>query len=393
MHLLQTHLLGMILLGCAALLGCGQNEKAQGPNPQAMLVPVTVHETKAQDLIQDQSFVGETQSYCIVQIRGRVEGILLKRHFQEGQTVAVGDPLFTIDPRPFEAKFQQVKAALVEREAAHVNADKNHRRLQALVKEKAVSQKEADDAQANALIAKANVLSAKANVTDATLQLEYTQILSPISGVTSAFLKNEGDLVIPGPGENSLLTQVTQLDPIYVNFYVTDRELQASGDLFRRRSPHEPALKASLVLSDGSPYGEEGIITFTDPIMRQETGTFLMRATFPNPKHLLKPGQFVTLKLHIPPVEGAIVVPQRCVLQKGGQYLVFVVKADSSVAPRPIQGKPLKDNLFWVTAGLQSAENVVLDGLIKVKPGARVNIIPAQPSSKLGLEGKKEAIN
>lgn len=303
-----------------------------------MLPRVTVYDIQAQDLKQDRTFVGETQSYCVVQVRGRVEGILLKRHFQEGQSVEKGDMLFTIDPRPFQAKLQRTKARLAENRATYVNAAKNHRRLQALVKEKAVSQKEADEAQAAILVAEANVLFSKARLTEATLDLEYTEIASPISGITSAFLKNKGDLVIPGTGESSLLTQVTQMDPIYVKFYVTDKEMQESGDLFRKRDSEEDPLKATLVLSDGSPYEEEGVITFMDPLMRQESGTFLMRATFPNPKHILKPGQFVNLNLHVPPVQGAVTIPQRCVIQKDDKHLVFVVKADGSVTPRPIQG-------------------------------------------------------
>lgn len=372
------HFWFVILCFCLFFSGCKKREEDPKPGAAMMLPCVTVYDIQPQDLVQDQTFVGETQSFCVVQIRGRVEGILLKRHFQEGQSVSKGDMLFTIDPRPFIAKLDRVKARLAENRATFINAAKNHRRLQALVKEKAVSQKEADEAQAAVLVAEANVLSAKARVTEASLDLEYTQIASPISGITSAFLKNQGDLVIPGTGDSSLLTQVTQMDPIYVNFYVTDKQMQASGDLFRKRGEEEVPLKAKLLLSDDSAYEEEGVITFMDPLMRQESGTFLMRATFPNPKHILKPGQFVTLKLQVPPVKNALVIPQRCVIQKDDKQLAFVVKADGSVTPRPIQGKQIQSNLFWVKAGLHPGEQIVLDGLMKVKPGGRVTVMPQQ---------------
>ncbi|MGL5784720.1 MAG: efflux RND transporter periplasmic adaptor subunit [Alphaproteobacteria bacterium] len=383
--MLKTFLL--VLTICFPFLGCEKSSQSPKSDPQSAEPNVTIHNITTENLTQDHEFTAQTQSYCTVQVRGRVEGILLKRHFQEGQIVQQGQVLFTIDPRPFEAKVQKARAFLAETKATDENAKKNHRRLQSLVKQKAVSQKEADEAEAAARVAEANVQSAEAQLKEAVLDLEYTTIASPLSGVTSIFQKNEGDLVIPGTGESSLLTQITQLDPIYVNFYVTDKELQESRNLFQKRSPEESPLAAKLFLSDGSPYSEAGVVTFSDPLMRKETGTFLMRATFPNPQHLLKPGQFVKLKIQSPPIPQAIVIPQRSVVQKDDQYLVFILDADLKVTPRVIQGKMLKDNLFWVKEGLSPGEKIILDGVIRLKPGMKVTIAP--PSSTPPQEPKK----
>jgi len=362
----------MILLG--VLAGCGKQEpKAEAQPP----VEVTVMTVAPRDTPVSYEYVGQTQSSHQVQIRARVAGFLDKRVYTEGSYVKAGDVMFRQDPKPFQAQLDAAKGALAEQEARLQTANDNLAQVKPLAALKALSQKELDDATGSQMAAAAAVQTAKANVETARLNLSYTTITTPVSGLTSFARVQDGAYV---SGENSLLTYVEQVDPVWVNFTLSENDLlslRSDQQAGRIRMPAKDAYEVEVVLADGSAYPHKGRITFANADFNPQTGTFLLRATIPNPKGELHPGAFVRARVLGVVRVNAILVPQQAVLQGAKGHFVVLVDKEGKAQMRGVQVGPWHGDDWFITGGLAAGDVVVTDGVARLAPGAAVKVVPA----------------
>jgi membrane fusion protein (multidrug efflux system) len=353
---------------------------ALAQTPARPPVDVTVVEVKPQDTPAAFEYTGKTESSREVEIRARITGYLDEIAYQEGSLVKQGQLLFQIDPRPFKAELDNAKGALAQEQAKLDNARANLARIKPLAKENAVSQKDLDDATATVLATQAGVQSAKAQVQQAEINLGYTTIRSPLNGLASRSEKKVGSLISPG---DSLLTTVVRLNPIWVNFAVGENELlkyreqTAAGTL---RSPGVEGIQVELVLADGSVYPQKGRIDYVAPSVDRQTGTLAMRAVVPNPKEALKPGQFMRVRIQGVTRPHVIMAPQRAVMQGPQGKFVFVVGPDNTAESRSIEVGDWYGDQWIVTKGLQAGDKVIVDGAVKLQPGAPIKILET-PSS------------
>lgn len=365
-------LISMILLG--VLAGCGKQEpKAEAQPP----VEVTVMTVAPRDTPVSYEYVGQTQSSHQVQIRARVAGFLDKRVYTEGSYVKAGDVMFRQDPKPFQAQLDAAKGALAEQEARLQTANDNLAQVKPLAALKALSQKELDDATGSQMAAAAAVQTAKANVETARLNLSYTTITTPVSGLTSFARVQDGAYV---SGENSLLTYVEQVDPVWVNFTLSENDLlslRSDQQAGRIRMPAKDAYEVEVVLADGSAYPHKGRITFANADFNPQTGTFLLRATIPNPKGELHPGAFVRARVLGVVRVNAILVPQQAVLQGAKGHFVVLVDKEGKAQMRGVQVGPWHGDDWFITGGLAAGDVVVTDGVARLAPGAAVKVVPA----------------
>jgi membrane fusion protein, multidrug efflux system len=372
----------LVLPFAAVLAACSPSngsEKGGGHGPMGgMQAPeVTDAVAEKQSLPVSWEYTGQTAGSREVEVRARVTGILLSRNFTEGASVKKGQSLFTIDPKPFEAALARAVADLAAAEARLEQAQRNAARMKPLYAEKAVSQKENDDAISNEAIASADVKAAQARLTEAKLNLEYTRVEAPVSGVTTRALPSEGTLI---SGPNVLLTSVVQIQPIWVNFGIPDNEraqLQkevAAGQLLLPKT-----FDVELRFADGSVYQHPGKLEFTDVRVSTQTGTREARAEVPNPDSALRPGQFVRVVLKGATRPNAVLVPQRSVLEGPQGKFVYVVNEKSQAEPRPVQAGDWAGDRWLITEGLQGGERVIVDGVMKIGPGAPVKIAEQQP--------------
>lgn len=363
----------------AALAACspsGGQEAAggggHGPGggmPPAQVSAVTV---EPQALPVAFEYVGQTTGSREVEVRARVTGILLKRNFEEGARVKQGQSLFTIDRAQYEAALARAQADVAAAEARHQQAARNAARLKPLYAEKAVSQKDYDDAVSAEAIGAADVKAAKARLAEVQLNLEYTRVEAPVSGIAGRALRSEGSLV---SGPEVLLTTVVQVDPIWVNFGIPDNEqarLQKEAESGRLKLPKE--FEVELRLADGTLHPQKGRVNFSDVRISPATGTREARAELPNKDGSLRPGQFVRVILRGAVRPAAILVPQRAVLEGPKGKFVYVVNDKSQAEPRPVVVGEWAGDAWIVTEGLKGGERVITDGLMKLGPGAPVQI-------------------
>jgi membrane fusion protein (multidrug efflux system) len=354
--------------GTLALGGCGGEKPPAAAPPQA--VPVAVITVTATDVPFVGEFVGETESSQEVEIRARVEGFLDAITYREGAVVNKGDVLFQMDRKPFEAALAAARAELQAQQARLETASANLKRVGPLAAEDALSQKDLDDAKGSKDAAAAAVEGARSRVQQAEINLSYTTILSPVTGVTSFARKQPGSFIAPGP--DSLLTYVSALDPMRVNFSVSENEqlkfnrMVAEGKL---RPAAEDKYTVQVVLADGTVLPAPGHITFGDASFSKETGTFLVRAELRNKDGTLRPGQFVRVLMGGPSWVDAIQVPQRAVMQGPQGNFVWVVDAESRAQFRPVTVGPLTGDLWMIAEGLEDGERIVVDGGLRLAPG------------------------
>lgn len=325
-------------------------------------------------------FVGKTESSRKVEIRARVEGFLEKRVYQEGTLVKEGQVLFEMDRKPFEARLAAAKAELKQQQARLVTAQANLARIKPLVEKNAVSKKDLDDATGQAQAAAAAVEGAKANVINSELNLGYTTIPTPVTGLASYAAVQDGTYVNAG---NSLLTTVSAVSPMRVNFSVSENLLLGTQDEIatgRVRFPQQEKLDVEIVLADGSTYPEKGRITFADAEFSESTGTYLIRAEFLNKQASLKPGQFVQVKVHGAQRPNTILVPKRAVQQGGQGSFVWVVDKDGKAELRPVMLGDWYGDDWIVKQGLQPGETIAVDGAIKLRAAAPVKVTAAAKS-------------
>jgi len=294
--------------------------------------------------------------------------------------------LFQLDPKPFKAQLDAAKGELLAQQARLTTATATLNRVKPLAQQNALSQSDLDRAQGEYDASTAAVYAARAKVTEAELNLGYTTIHSPVNGVASRSLQREG-AYINAQSDNARLTYVAALDPIWVNFSVSQNQLaKARKEVAAGRivPPQNQEYEVDLVMPDGSPFPEKGRISFADPSFSPDTGSFLVRAVLPNPKHELRPGMFVTAFLKGSMRPEAIVVPQLAVQQGSNGHLVYVVKADGTAEVRPVVvGDYYGKSDIVIVNGLRAGDRVVVEGVLKVVPGQPVKIVePGQADAK-----------
>ncbi len=362
---------------CAALLvaaGCGGGDSAAGgfqpPPPR-----VTVVETARRTVELPFEYAARIEGSREVEVRARVSGILLRRAYDEGRPVREGQLLFVIDPAPYRAEVDSAQAALAEAEARSSRAEREAARLEPLLAERAVSRKAYDDAVSEAEQARAAVLGAKARVERAQLDLSYTRVVAPISGLSSRAAYSEGSLV--EPGEDSLLTRISRVEPIWVRFSVPDAtflELRRGIATGAVDAPAPGELEIELVLADGTVHAERGRVNFSDSRIDRRTGAVDLRAELANADGSLVPGQFARVRLLGVTRPDAVLVPQRAVQQGRAGKFVYVIGAGDVAERREVEmGEWIGDH-WLVASGLDGGERVVVDGTVKVRPGSAVTV-------------------
>lgn len=384
-----------VLVVSALVAACGKGAADGGhggPNGGPPPAAVSVEKVATANLPAVYEYVGQTAGSRDAEVRARVAGILVKRNFQEGGLVKKGQSLYTLDAAPFQAAFARADADVAAAEARLTQATRSLNRLKPLWEAKAVSQREYDDAASVEQVARADVKGAQARRAEAALNLGYTRVEAPISGVAGRSIPSEGTLV---SGPDLLLTTVTQTDPAKVRFGIADTDQMhwrtevAAG---RLQLPANNAFEVEVKLADGSVYARKGKLLFSDTRVSGNTGTIEAEAEIPNPDGLLRPGQFVRVRLLGAVRPNAVRVPSRAVLE-GPQGKFVYVAADGKALPKPVVvGDQLADG-WIVTGGLNAGDNVIVNGMARIFfPGAPIQIeSPAAAASGPADGGKPDA--
>ncbi|BCX68308.1 efflux RND transporter periplasmic adaptor subunit [Pseudomonas izuensis] len=363
------------LLGIAILLaGCGKEPVAPGRKPP----DVTVMTVTARDTPVTFEFVAQTQSSREVEIRARVAGFLEKRLYTEGDLVKAGQTLFQMDSKPFDAALLSAKGQLAQQQARWEVAKATLARVRPLAAQNAVSKMDLDNANGQERETHAAVLAAEGVVRNAQLNLSYTTITSPLTGLSSYAKKQDGSYVTPG--ESGLLTSVSQMDPMYVNFSLSENESLKYRDEIstgRLKIPPSSDFVVEVVMADGTVVPDRGRVNFLAPSFSSETGTFLVRAVLANPKGLLKPGQFVKALAKGATRPNAILVPQKAVLEGAKSHFVWVLNAEGKPEQRVVEVGEWQGDNWFISQGLHAGERIVVEGAIRVTPGGPLNIVDA----------------
>lgn len=375
MKFLPFVLLSLVLAACG---------KPAGAPPAFPPPEVTTQSAKTEPVEVAFEYVGQTEGSLEVEVRGRVTGIVQQRLYDEGKPVRAGAPLFVIDPAPFEVALAQAQAEEAAAEARAAQAGREAARLKPLFAARAVSQREFDDATSASEIAAANVKMSQAKVREAQLNLGYTRVNAPIDGVTGRALKSVGSLVTANA--DSLLTKLARIDPIYVNFSLAEGEqlrLRKEAAEGRLKLPGDGGYHVELILTDGTVYAQKGRVNFADARVNTTTGTIENRAVFANPARSIVPGQFVRVRVNGAVRPAAILIPQRAVLEGPQGKFVYVVK-DGKAEVRPVELGEWRGDRWIVSKGVEPADEVVVDGVMKLQPGAPVRVAgaggtPSQP--------------
>jgi membrane fusion protein (multidrug efflux system) len=369
-----TAIVPLLLLAAA----CGKGgEGAHGADAKGAAAPplaVATIRVAQRKVPVSLEAVGQAEGSREVEIRARVSGILEKRMYNEGEAVAAGQPLFLIDPATYALAVEQARAALVQERVRRELAQTDAQRLQPLADEKAISRRELDQALATEKTAVASIASAEAKLKQAELDLSYTRVVAPISGITGRALHSEGSLVTANT-ESSLLTTLTQVNPIWVRFPL------AESDYGRIRGAERQA-KVQIVGDDGAVLADNGRLNFAGTTVDAKTGAVQLRAEFPNPGVRWFPGQFAKIRV-LAGEQNAMLVPQSAMLQNDQSRIVMTVGPDGKVVPKPVQTANWIGQDAVVIGGLAEGDTVIVDNLIKVRPGAVVQPKgPAQASAK-----------
>src|SRR5512139_3964222 len=354
------------------LVGCDESSSAisaaQSSEPDVSVVTV-----RPQPRAVVRELPGRIAPTRVAEVRPRVSGIVVERLFRQGSEVKAGDPLYRIDPRPFEVEVMSSEAALAKAEAVLLQAQQHARRIALLFKERAAPESENEKATGSERQAQAEVDGRKAELARAKLNLDYATVRAPIAGVVGAALASEGALVVQN--ETNLAT-VQQLDPIYADFTQSVTEMNqlrrafASGDLDRIEGD---AAKVRLVLDDNAIYSSNGKLLFSDAKVDAHTGQVTLRGEFPNPNRELLPGMYVRVRIEQGIDSDAIAVPQQAIQRNGGGGSeVFVVKNDNRVTVQPVKTGSVQDGVWFITDGLKAGDRVVVEGFQKFAAGDKV---------------------
>jgi membrane fusion protein (multidrug efflux system) len=381
---------GAIALCVAVATGCSREApKAAEKGP----IDVRVQTVERKDIPVTAIYVAQTQSSQAVNIQARVSGFLDKRVYVEGSVVKAGQVLFQMDQKPFQAQVEAQAAALQRNQAALLVATQNLARTKPLAQLNALSQKDLDDAQGQYEQSAAAVEQAKAQLEVAKLNLSYTTIRSPVDGVSSFAVVADGTYLNP---QNAQLTTVSVLTPMWINFSVSENKMeQVRNDVSsgRLKLPADGAFAVEIEMVDGSLFPYTGKITFADPSYNSTTGTFLLRATVDNPAGVLRPNQYVRVRLTGAVRPNAIVVPQRAVQQGAKGHFLWVVNKQNQAELRPVTVGEWDGEGWLIAEGLESGERIVVDGGVRLTPGAPVKPTPYVPSKAPLANAAAPAIN
>lgn len=366
MQFIKTYvtLITVLSLSLFQLAACSQDKDKAGNQGAAPLV--TVYKVEKKDQPYPSEYQAQTQGSRAVEVRARVSGIIEKRLYEEGAYVKEGQVLFQLERDQYEALVQEAAAQLDR-------AKREWDRIRPLYEKNAVSQKDRDNA-------KAAYDSAKAALRTAKINLDYCRVVSPVSGFSGKQEVTPGNLV----NNNSPLTTVNQTEPLFVNFAIAGpammrtQQLAAEG---RLRLPENRRYTATIRLLDGAMYQREGVVTFVDTQVDPLTGVVKARAEFPNPDGRVLPGQYVRLYMSGAMLTNAILIPQKAVLMTQMGTLVMVIKADKTVEPRPVKISDTVGNMYLIDSGLVGGEDIILEGIIKARPGQAVRIEEPKPAT------------
>jgi membrane fusion protein (multidrug efflux system) len=379
-------LLVVVALAAAALSeACQKPEAVAPPPPEVYVTPVV-----QKDVPVYLDLVGQTQGFQDTDIRARVEGFLETVNFREGSFVRKGELLYTIDPKPFQATLAQSNADVATAQAKLAKATNDVERYTPLVAKQAVSQKELDDAKAQQDAARSQVEAAKAAVDKSALDLGYTKIYAPIAGLIGTTLVKPGSLV--GRGESTLLTTVSQIDPIIFKVGLTEADYLRIIKRDPSRSGQESRAEGiQLSLADGTEHAQKGKLGPVERAVNAATGTLGVQIYFPNPDNVLRPGQYGRARILVETKSNALLVPQRAVQELQNLRSVAVVGADNKVAFRNVKTGPRVDTLWVIDEGLKPGEQVVAEGLQAVSEGMTVRTKPmgaAETAKTAGTSGE-----
>ena len=367
MKFITTSIFCLVIL---QLLSCGGQDQGQLNAPS-----VPVYQAKAFDIPFYQEFVGQVYGYKDIAIRARVEGFLQGIFFQEGSPVKQGAKLYTIESQPFEEAVAAKMSLLAEAQTMLAKAESDLNRIKPLAEQNAVSQSDLDGAVAQYEASISAVEAAEANLRAAKIQLSYTRIYSPIEGIIGKTKAKVGDFVGREPNP-VILNVVSRIDTVLVQFFITEAQylklarLNEADTAMVRRGTGKGQFR--LILVDGTIYEHEGKLDFIDREVDPTTGAMLVQASFPNPDRLLRPGQFAKVKVRLVVIPGGIMIPQRCIMELQAQYRVFIVNNENKIELREVKVGPKFSDFWVISEGLNAGENVVYEGLQKVKEGIQV---------------------
>ena len=378
-----------LMLGFS-LSGCGKKDDASSQAAGGMPpMPVGVVELKATSVPISAEAVAQTEGAKEVEIRPRIGGIIVKKLFEEGAPVKAGQPMFLIDPVPFQIALANAKAQLAQQQSHVDQTQREASRLDALLATQSISKREADNADSDSTLARAALAQAEASVREAQLNLSYTTVTSPLSGIAGRFEYSEGALV---SANTSLLTTVSQISPIWVRFSLSDSELASLGGHLSPKTVKE----VSLIMPDGKEYPSKGHLNFAASGIDPQLGTQQLRATFENPDKSLLPGQFVRVRVTTGTRDGVFLLPQTAVLTGDQGKFVFVAEKNkdgkAAAAVRPIKEGGWQGTDWVILDGLKAGDQVIADNLLKVRPGAEVvphplGEAPAMPAADAAKKG------
>ena len=353
-----------LLVGSLALTACSDKNAPAAPAMGPM--PVTVLEVQPQKVPTSVEVMAQTEGARETEVRARVGGILVKRLYQEGDVVKSGQPLFQIDRAPYEI-------ALAEAKARADQTSREKQRLKGLAEARAISQKDYDDAVSADAVAQATLRQAELN-------LSWTTVTAPVGGTTGRAVRSEGNLI--STGSDSLLTSIYQTNPMWVSFSLGESDL---AKLTGGRVTEKNVSGVELLLANGQVYSHPGKLNFVASNIDTTLGTQALRAEFPNPEQQLLPGQFVRIRLLTGERDGVFLVPQSAIIQSEQGNLVMTADGENKVAPRPVKTGEWYGKDWVVLGGLQAGDKIIIDNLMKLRPGAPVAPHPpAAPGSKPG---------
>ncbi|HEX7116219.1 MAG TPA: efflux RND transporter periplasmic adaptor subunit [Steroidobacter sp.] len=367
---------GIVAAASMMLAACGGQEGGHAPPPPEVAVQTVDDKPVPLELTYTARTVGSRE----VEVRARVGGILLKRRYEEGSRVKQGQPMFLIDPEPVRARVASARAAVAMAKARLEEARRERDRVLPLFEKNAVSQSRRDEVVSAYDVAEANLVAAESNLRTALLDLEYTDVRAPISGLTSREVLSEGSLVGTDQ-DSSLLTKIVQIEPLYVEFSVPQSEASLLRRSLNGGSGTVPVVK--VIQEDGTEYPEPAKLTFVDNAVDINSGTVRVRAVLANSEGALIPGQFVRAKVEGVLLSNVVSIPRRAVVSSAQGTFVWLVDSEEKAQMRPVQISRTIGNNVVITDGLKPGERVIVDGVMKVhQPGIQVSAVTVDAATR-----------